>query len=237
MPCSFLSVLSNMLELLKKVFSAKNRQTEKEDHSVKYLIVGLGNIGPDYDNTRHNIGFMVLDHLATKYNCEFEPARYGDKAQFRHKGRIFILIKPSTYMNLSGKAINYWMNKEKIHQDKLLVIVDDIALPLGTLRLKASGSDGGHNGLANIISVMGTNNFPRLRFGIGNEYSKGRQVDFVLGKWEPEEKEVIEPKIEECSELIVSFATIGIERTMNYFNKKPRQKKSRNSTDQKTDGQ
>ncbi|MFW6248635.1 MAG: aminoacyl-tRNA hydrolase, partial [Bacteroidota bacterium] len=137
-------------------------------------------------------------------------------------------IKPSTYMNLSGKAINYWLNKEKIHQDKLLVIVDDIALPLGTLRLKDKGSDGGHNGLANIINVMGSNNFPRLRFGIGNEYSKGRQVDFVLGKWEPEETKIIKPKIEECSDLIISFATIGIERTMNYFNKKPKQNKSNN---------
>ncbi|MFW5757450.1 MAG: aminoacyl-tRNA hydrolase [Bacteroidota bacterium] len=217
-----------MLELLKKFFSTKNHDTEKEDQSVKYLIAGLGNIGPDYENTRHNIGFMVLDHLARKHNCIFEPARYGDKALFKHKGRVFILIKPSTYMNLSGKAINYWLNKEKIHQDKLLVIVDDIALPLGTLRLKAKGSDGGHNGLANIINVMGSNNFPRLRFGIGNEYSKGRQVDFVLGKWEPEETKIIKPKIEECSDLIISFATIGIERTMNYFNKKPKQNKSNN---------
>ena len=223
-----------MLKLLKRIFINENRHTQKEDHSVKYLIVGLGNIGPTYENTRHNIGFMVLDHIAKKHNCKFEPARYGDKAQFRYKGRVFILIKPSTYMNLSGKAINYWMNKEKINQEKLLVIVDDIALPLGTLRLKAKGSDGGHNGLANIISVMGSNNFPRLRFGIGNEYSKGRQVDFVLGKWEPEETDFIVPKIEQCAELIVSFATIGIERTMNYFNKKPKQKKSSNSTDQKT---
>lgn len=224
-----------MLKFLKKLFSTKNHHTEKEEIAVKYLIVGLGNIGPDYENTRHNIGFMVLDHLAKKHHCDFAPARYGDKAQFRYKGRIFILIKPSTYMNLSGKAIHYWMTKEKINQDKLLVIVDDIALPLGTLRLKAKGSDGGHNGLSNIISILGSNNFPRLRFGIGNQYSKGRQIDFVLGKWEPEEKEIVDPKMEECAELIVNFATIGIERTMNYFNKKPKQKKSENSSDQKPD--
>lgn len=191
---------------------------------VKYLIVGLGNIGPDYHNTRHNIGFMVLDFIAHQKEIGFEPARYGDKAQFKFKGRTFIMIKPSTYMNLSGKAIHYWMTKEKIPIENLLVIVDDVALPLGTLRLKAKGSDGGHNGLASIISILGTDMFPRLRFGIGSDFPKGAQVQFVLGKWERDELETIQVLYKDCLEIATNFATIGIERTMNFFNKKPKNK-------------
>ncbi len=214
-----------MFTFLKSIFDKKTI-TQQNSDEVKYLIVGLGNIGPDYENTRHNIGFMVLDKIAHERGVAFEPARYGDKATFRHKGRSFILIKPSTYMNLSGKAINYWLNKEKVDISRLLVIVDDVALPLGTLRLKAKGSDGGHNGLASIISVLGTNAFPRLRFGIGNGFSRGTQVQFVLGKWQPDELETVEPLLETSSKLVVSFATIGIERTMNFFNTKPSKKKS-----------
>lgn len=219
-----------MLQTLIKIFSPKkNEQTNPEE--VKYLIVGLGNIGPDYENTRHNIGFMVVDHLAKKKEVTFNPARYGDMASFRFKGRKFILVKPSTYMNLSGKAIHYWMKKENIEPENLLVIVDDVALPLAELRLKSAGGAGGHNGLDSIISILGTNQFPRLRFGIGNDFPKGMQVQFVLGKWEPEEMEIIKPKLDECAELVISFSTIGIERTMNFFNKKSKNKAGKNETE------
>lgn len=197
------------------------KQVPQNPEDVKYLIVGLGNIGPDYHNTRHNIGFMVLDAIAQDKQIAFEPARYGDKAQFRFKGRTFIMVKPSTYMNLSGKAIHYWLSKENIPIENLLVIVDDVALPLGTLRLKAKGSAGGHNGLSSIIGILGTDQFPRLRFGIGNGFPKGAQVQFVLGKWQPDEMETIQPLYKDCMEIVINFATIGIERTMNFFNKKP----------------
>ncbi len=218
-----------MLKILTRLWGKKQPKDENKTEEVKYLIVGLGNIGPDYENTRHNIGFMVLDHIASTKNVSFEPARYGDKTSFKFKGRTFLLIKPSTYMNLSGKAIHYWLTKEKIPLENLLVIVDDVALPLGTLRLKAKGSDGGHNGLASIISVLGSNQFPRLRFGIGDDFPKGAQVHYVLGKWETWELEIIEPVIKKCGELITSFATIGIERTMNFFNTKPKSQKKKTS--------
>lgn len=187
---------------------------------MKYLIAGLGNIGPDYHETRHNIGFMILDYLANEKEAVFASARYGDKAEFKNKGRIFILIKPSTYMNLSGRAIHYWLNHEKIEVENLLVLVDDLALPLGSLRMKAKGGPGGHNGLTHIIDVLGTDQFARLRFGIGAEYPKGFQSQYVLGKWEPEEREIINPRIKIASEMVVSFGMQGAERTMNLFNKK-----------------
>lgn len=207
-----------MLKCLTGLFSKKGNN--KNSDQVKYLIVGLGNIGPEYHNTRHNVGFMVLDYLAEKMKTTFSPARYGDKAEFKFKGRIFVLIKPSTYMNLSGKAINYWLKKEKIPDEKLLVIVDDVALPLGALRLKAKGGDGGHNGLSSIIDVLGTNEFPRLRVGIGNDYPKGAQVHYVLNKWTDEEIKLLSPRIEKAADLVLSFGTIGVERTMNFFNTK-----------------
>lgn len=208
--------------MLKYLFGLFNPKPEPPTNppEVKYLIAGLGNIGPEYHNTRHNIGFMVLDHLAREKELSFESARYGDKTQFRHKGRSFILLKPSTYMNLSGKAIHYWMTKENIAPENLLVIVDDLALPLGALRLKARGSDGGHNGLSNITDVLGSQDFPRLRFGIGNNFPKGAQVHYVLGQWEPQEMEILNPRIEMAAQMITSFGTIGMERTMNFFNKK-----------------
>lgn len=187
---------------------------------MKYLVAGLGNIGPDYVDTRHNIGFMVLDSLAARFNSSFEPARYGDKAVVNHKSRTFVLIKPSTYMNRSGKAIQYWLNKEKLTEERLLVVVDDVALPLGSLRMRAKGGDGGHNGLADIINMLGNNNYTRLRFGIGDEYSKGTQVSYVLGKWQPDELKAIQPRIETAGDMILSFGTLGVERTMNLFNKK-----------------
>jgi len=213
-----------ILSFVNKLWGRKATPQIQEPLAVKFLIAGLGNIGPDYENTRHNIGFMILDELAKLREISFAPARYGDIAQFRYKGRIFILLKPSTYMNLSGKAINYWLTKEKIELSNLLVITDDVALPLSTLRLKAKGSDGGHNGLSSIISVLGTNEFPRLRFGIGNEYPKGAQVHFVLGKWMPEELEIINPQMKVCADLVTSFGTSGIERTMNFFNTKAQKK-------------
>lgn len=185
---------------------------------MKYLIAGLGNIGVDYSGTRHNIGFDIVDRLAEKFKVEFSSARYAFKASFRYKSRTFILIKPTTFMNLSGKAITYWLKKENLPVDRLLVVTDDIALELGKLRMRKRGSDGGHNGLANIIQQLGMNKFNRLRFGIGGEFLKGYQVDYVLGKWSQEEKEIIEPKIAKASEMIIAFGTIGVERTMNQYN-------------------
>lgn len=187
---------------------------------MKYLIAGLGNIGPEYMETRHNIGFMVVDALARKHEVEFTPARYGDKAMFRHKGRTFIMLKPSTFMNLSGKPVHYWLEKEKLALENLLVVYDDVALPLGSLRLRADGGDGGHNGLSSIIDTLGTNSFARLRFGIGNDYPRGFQSQFVLGKWEAEELEVVMPRIDTACDVILSFGLQGVERTMNLYNKR-----------------
>lgn len=187
---------------------------------MKYLVVGLGNIGPEYENTRHNIGFMVLDALAKASNIFFEPNRYASTATLKFKGRTFILVKPTTYMNLSGKAVNYYLQSEKIKQENLLVITDDIALPFGTLRLKGKGSDGGHNGLKDIIKVLGNTNFPRLRFGVGSDFVKGKQINHVLGQFAPEEQSELPERLEKCEQLIKSFATIGIGRTMSDFNGK-----------------
>jgi len=187
---------------------------------LKYLIAGLGNIGSEYSNTRHNIGFMVLDALAKASNIPFNDARYGSISEVKHKGRTFILLKPSTYMNLSGKAISYWLQKEKIPVENLLVVLDDIALPLGTLRLRANGSDGGHNGLKSIDSILGHQNYARLRFGIGGDFPKGHQVDYVLGELDEEDKKKLSEQFTKASEIIFSLGTIGVERTMNFFNKK-----------------
>ena len=187
---------------------------------MKYLIAGLGNIGAEYAKTRHNIGFRMLDRLAAVENIAFEDKRYGFVAEYKHKGRTFVLLKPSTYMNLSGRAVNYWLQKEKIEHDKLLVLVDDIALPFGTLRLKGKGSDGGHNGLRNIIDVLGTREYARLRFGIGNEFSQGGQYEFVLGEWTEEEENALQDRLVITSDIIRSFGTIGLELTMTFFNNK-----------------
>jgi PTH1 family peptidyl-tRNA hydrolase len=187
---------------------------------LKYLIAGLGNIGPKYTNTRHNIGFMTLDALAKASNVVFEDKRYGFRSDFRFKGRTFVLLKPNTYMNRSGSAVNYWLQKEKIHHENLLVIVDDLALPFGSLRLRAKGSDGGHNGIADIITRLERSTFARLRFGIGNEFSKGKQVDYVLGQWTEEEEKLLPERMDLCIQMIKSFGTIGIHRTMNQFNNK-----------------
>jgi len=185
---------------------------------LKYLITGLGNIGDKYYNTRHNIGFSVLDAFVGASNIIFEDKRYGNKAVVKHKGRTFVLIKPSTFVNLSGKAVNYWLKKEKIPVENLLIIADDIALPFGKLRLRPKGGCAGHNGLTSIIETLGNNKFARLRFGIGNEFNRGGQVDYVLGQWTEEEKNILPEHINKTIEIIKSFSTIGLEQTMNIFN-------------------
>jgi len=187
---------------------------------MKYLIAGLGNIGAEYAETRHNIGFMVLDALAQEGKLVFSVERHAAMVQMKVKGRTFILIKPTTYMNLSGKAVKYWMDRENIPLENLLVIVDDLALPLGCLRLKKSGSDGGHNGLIHITETLQTTDFARLRFGIGNDYPKGYQIDYVLGKWSSGEMKTIQPKISIAGEIIRSFGLAGINHTMNFYNNK-----------------
>lgn len=186
----------------------------------KYLLVGLGNIGTEYHNTRHNIGFKILDKLAKEKKVQFETAKLGSITSFNHKGRKIILLKPSTFMNLSGKSVNYWMQKEKINIDNLLIVTDDLNLNFGSIRLKAKGSDGGHNGLKDIQRVLNTTKYPRFRFGIGDEFSKGRQVNYVLGKWTREEADKLQERLETSSELLLSFTTAGIANTMNAFNGK-----------------
>lgn len=187
---------------------------------MKYLIVGLGNIGDEYSNTRHNIGFKILDALVKASNICFKQERHAFRCEYKFKGRTFVLIKPTTYVNLSGKAVNYWLQKEKLSAEKLLVISDDISLPFGKLRLKAKGSDAGHNGLKNITEVLGHQNYSRLRFGIGNDFSRGAQVDFVLGKWTSDEEKLLPERIKMAADVIRSFGTIGLQRTMNQFNNK-----------------
>jgi PTH1 family peptidyl-tRNA hydrolase len=184
----------------------------------KFLIIGLGNIGDEYRHTRHNIGFDVVTAFVLKHNAFFKVERLAEVAEIKWKGKIFICIKPTTYMNLSGKAFKYWLDKEKIEIANTLTIVDDLALPLNKLRLRGSGSDAGHNGLSDIQLTLGTDQYPKLRFGIGNNFPKGRQVDFVLGRWTPDEAPIIQKKIEKCVEVIESFTTIGLERTMSSTN-------------------
>jgi PTH1 family peptidyl-tRNA hydrolase len=186
---------------------------------MKYLIVGLGNIGDGYKDTRHNIGFTVLDALAEASNTTFMDKRYGAVCQVKYKGRDLILLKPSTYMNLSGNAVNYWLRKENIQVINMLVIVDDLALPLGSIRMRPKGSDGGHNGLAHISSTLGTTEYARIRVGIGNNFRKGGQIDYVLGTWNAEEKNFLKDRIDIVVEMIRSYAYAGLELTMTAFNK------------------
>ena len=207
-----------MLNWLKKIFNFS--QTEEVADPMKYLIIGLGNMGPKYDNTRHNIGFEVVDALAKEFEVEFKNDSLGDLAQFKHKGRTFILLKPSTYMNRSGKAVRHWMTKKKIEKPNILVIVDDMNLDLGVLRLRGKGSAGGHNGLKDIDQMTGGNNYARLRVGIGNDFPKGRQIDFVLGEWTAEEKEKLPEIIKRAADGVKKFGTIGLAFTMTELNKK-----------------
>jgi PTH1 family peptidyl-tRNA hydrolase len=187
---------------------------------LKFLVAGLGNIGDEYEFTRHNIGFQIADALARSSGAFFQTDRLAYKCEIKHKGRTIILIKPTTFMNLSGKAINYWMQQEKIPIENLLVITDDIALPFGTIRLRAKGSAGGHNGLKSISESLMSDNFARARFGVGNNFGKGRQVEYVLGTWSPEEQNILPERITVAIDLIKSFAAAGITFTMNTFNNK-----------------
>lgn len=185
---------------------------------MKYLIAGLGNIGAEYELTRHNIGFLVLDRLADVKGVTFEITRHAEKAELKFKGKQIHLIKPTTYMNLSGKAIAYWLQELKIPKENLLVVVDDIALPFGTLRMRKQGSAAGHNGLTHIEQVLGGTDYTRLRFGIGNNFNKGQQVDYVLGNFTQEEFQALPPLMDKASEMILSFCTIGPDRTMSLYN-------------------
>ncbi len=187
---------------------------------MNFLIAGLGNIGEEYARTRHNIGFRVLDALAKASNVVFEDKRYGSVATMKVKNQTLILLKPSTYMNLSGNAVRYWINEKKIPLENLLVVVDDLSLPFGQLRLKPSGSEAGHNGLKHITSVLGTQQYARLRFGIGNDFPRGGQVDYVLGEFSPEDLTVMDERLENAAEAVKSFALSGLQYTMNHFNKK-----------------
>ncbi len=210
-----------MFSFLRKLYGKNsNRKLTEGDPMKKFLIVGLGNIGPKYANTRHNIGFKILDFLAKKAALTFESKKLGDVAVYKLKGRSFILLKPSTFMNLSGKAVRYWLEKEKIPVANLLVVTDDLNLKFGTFRIKTKGSDGGHNGLKDTQLILNTNQYNRFRFGIGDAFSQGRQVDYVLGEWIKEEEELLPERLEKAVEAIVSFGLAGITNTMNSFNGK-----------------
>ena len=206
-----------IISFFKSLFTKKH---SKEELMKKYLIVGLGNIGEKYKETRHNIGFKILDQLVENQQVTFETQKLGDLAKFKFKGRSFILLKPSTFMNLSGKAVKYWMGKEKIPIENILVICDDLNLPFGSIRVKPKGSDGGHNGLKNINEVLNTQKYARFRFGISNEFSKGKQVDYVLNNWDKEEQKNMPERIEKAIQTIRSFGTAGLKNTMNDFNGK-----------------
>lgn len=209
-----------MWNCIRRFFGFKNENTKAIDVMKKFLIVGLGNIGEDYTETRHNIGFKVLDHIAATEDLKFETQKLGDLTTYKFKGRSFILLKPSTYMNLSGKAVKYWLEKEKIPLENLLVVTDDLNLPFGTLRVKTKGSDGGHNGLKDIQDKLNTSKYPRFRFGISNNFSKGRQVDYVLGKWSEEEQDSLKERLEVSKLVVKSFGMSGVSITMNMYNGK-----------------
>ena len=217
-----------------KIFIKKEKETidpmksEIHEHqsdnmknvSNKFLIVGLGNIGAEYVNTRHNIGFKIVDFFIRKEGLSFQSAKLGDVAEYKIKGRTLLFLKPNTFMNLSGKAVKYWMEKENITKENVLVITDDLNLSFGTIRIKAKGSDGGHNGLKNIQLILNSTDYPRFRFGISDEFKKGKQVDYVLGEWNEEENAKLPERLELASEIISSFALAGLENTMNTFNGK-----------------
>ena len=207
-----------MIEFIKRLFGKKEKSGNEDQEMKKFLIVGLGNIGPDYVGTRHNIGFMVVDKLAEDAGATFTSCRYGDMAKVRVKNCELMLLKPSTFMNLSGVAVRYWMNKEKLPLNQLLIVVDDIALPFGTIRLRESGSEGGHNGLKSISEHLGTRNYARLRFGVGNEFAKGGQADYVLGQFNDDEKSQLGEKISKAVEAIKAFCLSGAPFAMTHFN-------------------
>lgn len=198
----------------------EHQKNNMKSVSNKFLIIGLGNIGAEYVNTRHNIGFKIVDFLAKKEGLAFETVKLGSLVEYKFKGRTFLLLKPNTYMNLSGKAVKYWMDKENIPLENIMVITDDLNLSFGTIRIRPKGSDGGHNGLKNINLVLNTQNYTRFRFGISDEFKKGKQIDYVLGDWDDAEKAALPERLELASEIIKSFGTAGLENTMTSFNGK-----------------
>jgi len=214
----FYTITNRMFSFLRSLFSSDKSILKETEPMKKFLIVGLGNIGEEYAETRHNIGFKILDSLAASEEFAFETQKLGDVGMFKIKGRSVLCLKPSTYMNLSGKAVKYWLEKEKNPVENLLVVTDDINLSFGTLRLKTKGSDGGHNGLKDIQNVLKSTTYNRFRFGVGSDFSKGRQVDYVLGKWTDEEKDKLAERMKKSSEAIRSFVLAGIKITMNEFN-------------------
>ena len=207
-----------MLGFFKSLFAKKTIIPEEKDPMKKFLIVGLGNIGDEYAETRHNIGFKILDEVAQANDFTFETAKLGEIGSYKIKGRTVICLKPSTYMNRSGKALKYWMDKENIPQSNVLVITDDINLPFGTIRIKTKGSNGGHNGLKDIELFLQTILYNRYRFGVGSDFGKGRQVEYVLGQWDEEEKALLPERLKKSTEIINSFVLAGIARTMNQYN-------------------
>jgi len=207
-----------LIQTLISFFGKSSTILEETDPMKKYLIVGLGNIGTQYTETRHNIGFKVVDMLAQEYETSFETAKLGAICSLKIKGRSVLALKPSTFMNLSGKAVKYWLDKENIPLENLLVITDDLNLPFGTLRLKTKGSDGGHNGLKDIQNTLQTTHYNRFRFGVGADFSKGKQVDYVLGQWNSEEKETLDERLQKSAKLVVSFVFAGVKNTMNQYN-------------------
>ena len=207
-----------MFQFFKSLFNTPKTVLEESESMKKYLIVGLGNIGEKYTETRHNIGFKVLDALAEKESFSFETVKLGDIGLFKIKGRSILCLKPSTYMNLSGKALRYWMEKEKIPLENVLIITDDINIPFGTIRVKTKGSDGGHNRMKDIQNMLQTTNYNRFRFGIGADFGQGRQIDYVLGEWNEEEKKGLKERFEKATELVKSFVLAGVKNTMNVFN-------------------
>ena len=213
-----MSILDYILRLFQKKSQGERDLTQKNITMKKYLIVGLGNIGPDYVGTRHNAGFMVVDVLVERAGSSWKSCRYGDMATVKIKNCELMLLKPSTFMNLSGVAVRYWMNQEKLPLENLLVVVDDIALPFGTIRLKQRGSDGGHNGLKNIASELGNANYARLRIGVGNEFSKGHQIDFVLGVFTPDERKELPAILDKAADCVSAYCLSGPAFAMNHFN-------------------
>ncbi len=211
--------MNTVYALLARLFN-RGRHTEKQHTDMNYLIVGLGNIGDEYAETRHNIGFMVVDALAKEAGIAFEDKRYGFVSTLKVKNQTLTLLKPSTYMNLSGNAVRYWMNEKKIPVERVLVVVDDLSLPFGTLRLKGNGSDGGHNGLKHIASVLGSQQYARLRFGIGNDFPRGGQVDYVLGKFGEDDLRTMDERLKTAGEAVKTFCLAGINVAMNQYNNK-----------------
>ncbi len=212
-------VMCGAMNWITKLFGKRSKAVnDKTENTMKYLVVGLGNVGAEYDGTRHNCGFMVIDAIAKAAGATYVLDRHAYRAEVGWKGRKLVLIRPTTYMNLSGKAVKYWLQKEKIDVANLLVVVDDIALPVGKIRMKKQGSHGGHNGLANIEELLGSANYCRLRIGVGDNFSRGRQIDYVLGRFSDEEHALLDPAIERATEAVKCFATMGADRAMNFYN-------------------